>query len=312
MITNICDLHSDTLYEIIKNGTTLESHHGHISLEKLSKYDSFIQVLAMWSDKKLTPDGMYDAFLNSAQVLEDILANTKYRVRLAKNGNDIVKNENEGYSSFVYAVEGADLLEDKLSRLETLFMKGVRILTLVWKDTCSLGGAHNNDIGFTEFGLEVIRLCLELGITVDVSHANARQIDTALELGAKYNKPVIASHSNSAALFNHSRNLSDEHYKMIAKNGGVVGVSMADIHLAKAPDINDFARHLCHYYSINPDGVCLGCDFDGSNPPNGVNGVSDLTKLENILVSNGLTQEDTNKIMYKNARDFLVWNLGKR
>ena len=56
MIDRICDLHCDTLYEAVKNKDSIIDRRGHLSLEKLSEFKSFIQVMAMWSDKKLTPE----------------------------------------------------------------------------------------------------------------------------------------------------------------------------------------------------------------------------------------------------------------
>lgn len=315
MINKICDLHSDTLFEVIKNNTTLEAHFGHLSFEKLSEYDSFIYVLALWSDKGLSSDEAFDAFLLGSARLEEELALSElhgYRVRLAHIGADIEKNEACKVSSVVYAVEGGSLLGCKLSRLETLYLKGVRILTLVWSGECALGGAHDNDIGFTEFGCEVIKLCFELGIIPDLSHANARQIDEALNIAAKYNKAVIASHSNSKSAYAHSRNLTDEHYKAIINTGGIVGVSTADIHLADKADIKDFAKHILHYAEIDSHGVCLGCDFDGATPPSGISDVRDIKKLRPILTSHGLNEAVIDNIMYNNARDFLVKNLGQR
>lgn len=314
MQNKICDLHSDTLYEVRKNKTSLINHRGHLSFEKLSAYDSFIQVFAMWSDKKLSPDEAYDAFLDGAELLKRELSaaeNAGHKVRLALTGEDITQNEKDNYSTAIFAVEGGALLSDKLSRLEILYNKGVRIMTLVWAGECELGGAHDNDTGFTPFGREVIKLSFELGIIPDLSHANRRQTDEALELAAKYSRPVIATHSNSYAVYPHSRNLTDEHYKEIIKSGGIVGVSTADIHLGDEPTIDTVAEHIEHYLSLYDRGVCLGCDFDGADPPRGIADVRDIKKLGNILASRGLAPGRVENIMYNNARDFLVQNLGR-
>lgn len=314
MQNRICDLHSDTLYEVRKNKTSLINHNGHLSLEKLSEYHSFIQVFAMWSDKRLGPDEAYDAFLDGAELLERELSAAEdvgHKVRLALTGDDVTKNEKDNYSTAIFAVEGGALLADKLSRLEVLYKKGVRILTLVWAGECELGGAHDNDLGFTPFGREVLKLCFELGIIPDLSHSNRRQIDEALEIAAKFSKPVMATHSNSYEVYAHRRNLTDEHYMKIIKSGGIVGVSTADIHLAENPTIDNVADHIEHYISLFDRGVCLGCDFDGADPPYGIDDVRDIKKLGNILASRGLAPGRVENIMYNNARDFLVKNLGR-
>lgn len=317
MNNRICDLHCDTLYSIRKNGGTLADNTGHISLEKLKKFENFIQIMAMWSENSLTCDEAYDAFLDSAGILERELAAASekgYNVKLAKSGKEILENEKNGVSSLVFAVEGGKLLDNSLKRLELLHSLGVRILTLVWAGRCPIGGAHDNNDGLTEFGKEVVKLCFELGIIPDVSHANERQINEVIEFAVKYSKPIIASHSNSKTVHIHSRNLTDEHYREIVKLGGVVGVSMACEHLCEVgADINDLVRHVKHYHELSPKGVCLGSDFDGvSSLPTGVCDVTSLKKLASLLVDSGFDEDETENIMYNNARDFLVKNLGLR
>lgn len=312
----LCDLHCDTLFEIIKRKKHLYDFDGHLSLDKLSGYEGFIQVMAMWSENKRSIDENYDAFLNSAGVLENELsyANKKgYKVRLARSGADIIKNESDGYSTVIFAVEGAKLLDNSIARLEMLYSLGVRLLTLVWAGTCPMGGAHDNDEPLSEFGLEVVKKCFEIGIIPDVSHANARQIDQTLELACKYSKPIVATHSNSCAVHKHTRNLSNEHYKAIVSLGGVVGVSTACEHLNfKDATADDMVKHIMHYYSLAPNGVCLGCDFDGvERLPEPLKCVADIGMLTELLTKEGLGKSEIQNIVYNNARDFLVNNLGR-
>lgn len=317
MKNRICDLHCDTLYEIRKKSTRLTDHTGHLSLEKLKGFDSFIQVMAMWSENKLTCDETYDAFLDSSGILERELSYATekgYNVSLAKSGEDIVENEKNGRSSVIFAVEGGKLIDCSLSRLEMLYSLGVRILTLVWAGECPIGGAHDNDRALTEFGKEVVRRCFELGIIPDASHANEAEISQVIELAQTYSMPIIASHSNSKSVHKHTRNLTDEQYIAIIRLGGVVGVSMACEHLTDTDaDILDVVRHIKHYHMLAPNGVCLGCDFDGvTSLPNKITDVSSLALLAKALSENGFNDTEIENIMYNNARNFLVENLGKR
>ncbi len=311
----ICDMHCDTLFEIINKNEHLTDHSGHLSLEGLSGYDAFIQVMAMWSENRRTSDENYDAFLLAAGVLERELKYAQergYKVRLAKSSGDILKNENDGYSSVVFAVEGAKLLDYSISRLEMLYSLGVRVLTLVWAGISPMGGAHDNQEGLSEFGLEVVKQCFELGIIPDVSHANDRQISQVLELAYRYSRPIIASHSNSRTVYTHTRNLTDENYKAIVGLRGVVGVSAACEHLChENASIDDLVRHIMHYYSIASEGVCLGCDLDGvTRLPNGIENVKDLMLVKQKLLQAGFDEDKTQDIMYNNARGLLIRALG--
>lgn len=314
MNNRICDLHCDTLYSLRKIDGSLAKNNGHLSFEKLSEFESFIQVLAVWSEHKHTENEAYEAFLESTKRLSLEIENAQkegYSVALAGSGSDIEENEKKKAASLILAVEGGKLLGSDINRLGILHSLGVRLLTLVWADTCPIGGAHNNNGGLTEFGREVVKQCFETGIIPDVSHANARQIDEVLEIAQNYNKPIVATHSDSKTVHMHTRNLTDEHYREIVRLGGVVGVSMACEHLAgNDACIDDFVKHIIHYFELSPDGVCLGGDFDGvERLPIGIKDVTSYKDVAKKLLETGLDNENAEKIMYKNARDFLVKNL---
>ncbi len=314
MTDRICDLHCDTLYEAKKNNDSVINRKGHLSIEKLSEYESFIQVMAMWSDKRLSADEAFDAFIEGSVILDRDLflaARKGYSLKKATCGEHIAQNEKSGISSVIFAVEGGTLLGEDLSRVKQLWLADVRLLTLVWSGVNAIGGAHDTDVGLTEFGRAVVRECFNVGIVPDVSHASDRMISEVLEIANMRGKPVVATHSNSRSVFNHTRNLTDEFYKEIARLGGVVGISMAPQHLCgDGADISAVLRHIEYYVSLDPNAVCLGCDFDGVETlPDGINNVSDIKKLREAVSSSPTLSAYTEKIMYTNARNFLVSNL---
>ncbi len=314
MNVRICDLHCDTLYEASKNKDSTLDRQGHLSIEKLSKYQSYIQVMAMWSDKRLTPDEAFDAFIEGSIILDRDLflsARRGLSVKKVTCGEHIVKNEKNGISSIVFAVEGGSLLGTDLSRVKQLWLADARLLTLVWSGVNAIGGAHDTNQGLTEFGKAVVNECFNVGIIPDVSHASDKMIADVLEIAIKRGKPIAATHSNSRAVYSHTRNLTDEFYMEIAKLGGVVGISMAPQHLCeKDADISSVIKHIEHYVSLDPKAVCLGCDFDGVETlPSGISGVKDLLSLKEAIESTPSVSEYTDQIMYTNARNFLVNNL---
>jgi membrane dipeptidase len=75
--------------------------------------------------------------------------------------------------------------------------------------------AHN---GLSPLGKQVIEEANRLGIMVDISHPSKQANLQAMALSKA---PVIASHSGSRAIANHSRNLDDEQLLALKKNGGV-------------------------------------------------------------------------------------------
>ncbi|MDP3313711.1 dipeptidase [Lutibacter sp.] len=75
---------------------------------------------------------------------------------------------------------------------------------------------HN---GVSELGKKVIEEMNKWGMMIDVSHPSKESMRDMIALTKA---PLIASHSSSRALCNHSRNLDDEQLEWIKKNGGVV------------------------------------------------------------------------------------------
>ena len=145
-------------------------------------------------------------------------------------------------------VEGGHMIENDLNKLEALYKRGVRYMTITWNnstpwatsaaDETSLqlppkegektapskspqGETLNSDgkKGLTEFGKQVIKKMNELGMMVDISHLGEQ---TFWDIVSVTTKPIIASHSCVWNLCKHRRNLKDEQIKAIAKSGGVV------------------------------------------------------------------------------------------
>ncbi|MGB3776105.1 MAG: membrane dipeptidase, partial [Leeuwenhoekiella sp.] len=73
--------------------------------------------------------------------------------------------------------------------------------------------------GLSTLGRKVIAEMNKVGMMIDVSHPSKEAIKQMIELSKA---PVIASHSSSRALSEHSRNLDDEQLGWIKENGGVV------------------------------------------------------------------------------------------
>src|SRR6185503_7598793 len=78
---------------------------------------------------------------------------------------------------------------------------------------------HN---GLSDFGKQVVREMNRIGMIVDISHVSDK---TFYDVLAVSSKPVIASHSSCFVYSDVPRNMKDDMFAAIAKNGGVVGVN---------------------------------------------------------------------------------------
>ncbi len=291
---NFFDLHCDTLTEIHASGESLLKNNCNISLDITENFDKYIQVLAVWSNPKLTDDELYDKFF-------DTLAHFK--------NTSFPLPEKFGY---ILAVEGGNLIGNDISRIDRLFECGVRIFTPVWSDVTQIGGAFNTDEGLTDLGKNAVKRCFELGIIPDVSHSSDKGFFDIAELSESYGKPFIASHSNSRAVCNHMRNLTDEMAKIIIKNNGLIGISMFNPHINEGENttIDDVYRHIEHYLSIGcEDVLAFGGDLDGTSDvmPEGIRRINDFEKIYSYLIKK-LPESLVNKIMFENANNFFDRN----
>lgn len=286
------DLHCDTLYEMNKRNCGFNNNPLNISLDKAKGYEKYAQVLAIWSQNDITEEERFNRFLE--------IYNT-YKAQIPADFPHIL------------AVEGGGALAGKLENLDLFYSLGVRFLTLVWGGECSLGGAHNTDIGFTDFGFRVLQKCFDIGIIPDVSHASDKMFWQVNEAALERGKPFVATHSNSRAIHFHSRNLSDEMFLAIKKSGGVVGISLEPTHTStkNEPDESDICRHILRYMELGGENtVCLGCDLDGvTRNIKAIPDISHLYKIADFLKKEGMADEQIENIFYNNANNFIIRNI---
>ena len=72
-----------------------------------------------------------------------------------------------------------------------------------------------------------------LGMMVDVSHASDDVFYDAISISKA---PIIATHSNARSVTDHNRNMTDEMLELIAKNNGVVQLTMLSSYLRDEPE----------------------------------------------------------------------------
>ncbi len=307
---NLFDLHCDTALELYLQKQPLKDGSLHVSLDKAREYETYIQTMACWCDCSLSDEDAYAQFLTVTDHLKDELnANGIPLIRDKASLSAVREKSNRGV---ILAVEDARLLSGKISRLDTLYARGVRFLTLTWGGESSIGGAHDTEKPLTPFGREVVERCFEIGIIPDVSHASRRVTAEVIKMAKSVGRPVLATHSNAFAVHEHTRNLTDAEFSAIAETGGVVGVSLCTYHLSHGScGISDVVRHIKHYLSIGGENaLCLGCDFDGiETTPDGIPDLSALPALYNALRNAGVSEETAQKIFFENAYGFTAANI---
>ena len=299
------DLHCDTITECTIKGVPLSSNQLHIDLARARKYSPWVQFFAVW-----TPDDLRgaDAWKRFTQVYDNFLREIRLNAQTTAfcgNAAEIDEAVQARKNVALLSIEGAACLCGRIDRLEEVWRRGVRMVTLTWNGKCETGDGCmvERDSGLSDFGREVVRRMDALGIVADVSHLSQKGFwDLAKETG----KPFIASHSNSAAACPHRRNLKDDQFAEIVRRGGLVGLNFYPNFITGVGQANlmDLLRHIDHFLSLGgEDIIAIGSDFDGASMPDGVGGVQDMEKFYYILEHN-YGPVITGKIFYGNAYRF--------
>ncbi len=271
------DLHCDTIVcEVMQSHgeKRLRSNPtGHLDLERLKKAGSLVQAFALYIDKYPSREGYFDddagpwAFFNAAADWFDReMADNSDLVAPIDKYADIAKNAAEGKISALLTVEDGVPVEGSLERLDEMYRRGVRLITITWNYENSLGFPNRTDPekGLKPFGIEALGRMNELGIIADTSHLS----DAGFWDIVKYTKkPFVASHSNAKALCPIYRNLTDDMLRALAGRGGVTGLNFCPEFLVENSDhayIKDLVRHARHIADVaGVETVALGSDFDG-------------------------------------------------
>lgn len=297
----IFDGHCDTILRCYRKGSGIGRNDGHLDLERMERLGHCAQFFALfWSagSAEKTPG---QAFREEYDVFCRELERNAGRVVLCRTADDAEAAWAAGRQAAFLSVEGAELLDCDLAVLEEAYAMGVRAVNLTWNYENALAGsnAQSPGKGLTPQGIAFVKRMQELGMLVDLSHLSDPGFWDVMEVA---DKPVFASHSNSRVLCPHTRNLTDEQFSAIIKNGGVAGLNMCDEFVGKDPTIDTLIGHIEHWFSLGGEkNVSLGGDWDGiSAMPQGITGYQDLEKLAERLLRMNYPQDRVDGIFYRN------------
>jgi membrane dipeptidase len=204
------------------------------------------------------------------------------------------------------SLEGSHPLEGDPANVGELFDAGYRMISFAhFFDNEMAGSAHGVEKGgLTDNGRELLKRMEAKGITVDLSHGSAQQLEDALAVATK---PVVVSHTGVRGTCDNNRNLSDDQLRAISANGGMVGIGFWETATCgkDATAIADAILYAAGVMGI--DHVGLGSDFDGSvTTPFDATGMVQIT---DALIAAGLSREDIAKVMGGNQIRLLLANL---
>lgn len=298
------DLHCDTLYECWKAQDDLFQNMHHVDVRRGSRYTGWTQVLAVWLPDTLQGE---EARTACRAVLEFAHRQEKEHpelLHIVRQGKELEKEERWPCRA-ILGIEGGGMLGGRLDSIEEFAELGVKVITLTWNGSNELGhgcGSGCSD-GLTAFGKEAVRRMEGAGIVPDVSHLNERGFWDVLETA---HRPVIASHSVSAAVHEHPRNLTDAQFDALVQQGGLVGLNLCAAQLGRQ-SFECLERHLYHYLSRSGERtVAFGCDFDGTDIPAEWGGIQMMEGLYAYFLRRNYSSDCLERLFFKNAREFFV------
>lgn len=242
-------------------------------------------------------------------LIDERIAECKGYAAIATTPDELWQNKFKGIKSVVKGVENGYAIGLDIDNVDRLRSRGVAYMTLCHNgdnDICDSHKGNHEHNGLSEFGKRVVERMNRVGMMVDLSHASEKSFWDALECSSK---PIICSHSSSRALCDHTRNLTDEQMRALARSGGVAQVCMYSGFLKKEEDatVIDAVRHIMHMIDVmGVDHVGIGSDFDGGGGIPGLEDASWFVSLTGRLMAEGLTDEQLSLLW---GRNFLsVWS----
>jgi membrane dipeptidase len=294
----------------------LEKYH----LPGLRQVNVKIQVLPIYFRGLYLPESALrqtvltvNTFLQEMEESADNFAiiKTKQELETVRQGDKV---------GVILAMEGADGLGRDIDLVRLFFELGLRMLGLTWNRANSLaeGCEEDTGAGLTVLGRELVKNLASYPVILDVSHLSEASFWDALK---QCQGPVLASHSNSAAVCPHHRNLTDDQLMALAERGGIVGLNFYPEFVsheeALLPGLIRHVEHIAHLVGL--DHLALGPDFidylpatllPGEVTPPGntstLPGVGVLADFYEALRAHGFLEEEAALIMGKNALRFLA------
>ena len=304
----VFDFHCDTALAMLgddrNQAGSLRKNSGHIDLERAGKLGGYAQCFACFTTdlpeilKGISPIVLFEREL--ATIQREMDKNSDL-ISIVYSTEEIEENRAAGKMSAILTLEGTAGIDYNPALLEDLWAIGFRVSSLGWNERNPLTGSNVTGGGLTELGREYVKEAQRLGMRVDVSHISDEGFWDIMKIT---NAPILATHSNSRAVYHHSRNITDDMFRAIRETGGVAGYNTCREFTGEPSDLDTICDHILHFMELDPDGkhIALGGDLDGVDAmPDGFEGVQSYPALARKLLDRGLTEENVMDIFWNNA-----------
>lgn len=308
----VFDLHCDTALELLgkdlRSPKSLKKNDLHIDLERAKKLPGYCQCFACFTTPymrewmQVSPEMVFQLELD---VILAELERNKRTMSLVYNADDVRRNLEKGKMSAILTIEGPAGFGFDPELLEDLYKVGFRISSLGWNEQNTLTGSHKTGGGLTDLGKEYVKSAQKLGMIIDVSHISDEGFWDIMKVTEK---PIVATHSNSRAVCDNSRNLTDDMFRAIVETGGLAGFNQCAPFVGEKPNLDTICDHILHFLELDPEGthIALGGDLDGCEElPEGFDGIQSYPAMAQRLLERGVDEKLLHNIFWNNALDVM-------
>ncbi len=226
----VADLHNDLVQRIIEGeDVTKLTYHGHTDVPRLKESCINLQILIVWVSSKATNPNFFDKANRMFDELEKL--SKVDDVIIPKKSQEIIDGVNSDKLLLPISMEGGEALENNLENLYHFIRRGLFYFGPTWNHSLDWVSSNYDEkynktkiksIGLNDFGKEVINICQENNVLIDVSHIGEQSFWDIEKISKK---PFIASHSSAYKLCPHFRNLHDDQIIAIKNKKGLIGIN---------------------------------------------------------------------------------------
>ena len=260
----VVDTHNDILMKAVDKGLVFDKDlkgKAHSDLARWKKGGLDVQLFSVYCDGDAK--NPFDYANREMDNLDAVVARNPDKIVKVANYSELLKAVKQQKIAAMFGVEGGHMIENDLNKLDAIFKRGARYLTLThniapsWATSAADETTNPNLVhkGLTDFGQQVVQRMNQLGMLIDISHSGEQTFWDVIKLTTK---PIIASHSSVYSLVSHRRNLKDDQIKAIAKNGGVIQVNFNPGFIDNSFDAKEIAfleKYKVEYDSIMKSGI---------------------------------------------------------
>jgi membrane dipeptidase len=249
----VADSHNDILSKSIEKDVRMDSDlrgKTHSDLARFKQGGVDVQLFSVWCDGSM--QNPYRWANREMDTLDAVVSRNPDKIAIVRSMKELKRAVKDGKLAAMFGVEGGHMIENDLTKIDSIYARGARYMTLTWNNSSSWATSAMDETtkgdslakthkGLTDFGKEVVRHMNRIGMMVDISHTGEQTFWDAIHTTTK---PVLASHSNAYTLCPSFRNLKDDQIKAIGENGGVIQLNFysAFVDSSFKPKENVFVR----------------------------------------------------------------------